>query len=97
MLYGFLLWRVELSLQNRCHVPESSIGPARLSLPQQSFEMRQFGVGIDAQDLLGISHSDMGHTMLLSHCERHDIGEILFPLGVMASDMPQGRKEKGGL
>jgi hypothetical protein len=66
-------------------------------LPQQSFEMRQFGVGVDTQDLLGIGHSDMRHTMLLSHCESHDIGEILFPLGVMASDTPQGRKEKGGL
>jgi hypothetical protein len=68
-----------------------------LSLPQQRFEMRQFGVGVDAQDLLGIGHSDMGHRMLLSHCESHDIGEILFTLGVMASDTSQGRKEKRGL
>ena len=56
-----------------------------LALPQQSFEMRQFGVGVDAQDLLGISHSDMRHTALLGHCESHDIREILFPLGILAS------------
>src|SRR4030095_11646091 len=31
VLHGFLLWRVELSLQNRCHVPESSIGPASMA------------------------------------------------------------------
>ena len=68
-----------------------------LALPQQSFEMRQFGVRVDAQDLLGISHSDMRHTVLLSYCESHDIREILFPLGVVASDTPQGRKEKRGL
>jgi hypothetical protein len=68
-----------------------------LALPQQSFEMRQFGVGVDAQDLLGLGHSDMGHTLLLSHCESHDIGEILFSLGVLASNTPQGREEKGGL
>jgi hypothetical protein len=66
-------------------------------LPQQSFEIRQFGVGVDAQDLLGIGHSDMGHTLLLSHCESHDIGKILFPLGVIASNTLQSRKEKGGL
>ena len=66
-------------------------------MPQQSFEMRQFGVGVDAQDLLGLGHSDMGDTMLLSHCESHDIGEILFPLRIMASDTPQGREEKGSL
>ena len=59
--------------------------------------MRQFGVGVDAHDLLGLGHSDMRHTLLLSHCEGHDVGEILFSLGIMASDMPQGRKEKGGL
>src|SRR4029453_16431879 len=31
VLHGFLVWRVELSLQNRCHVPESSIGPASMA------------------------------------------------------------------
>jgi hypothetical protein len=85
VLHGFLLWRIKLSLQNRCHVSGSSV---LLSLPQQRFEMSQFGMGVDAQDLLGIGHSDMGHTALLSHCESHDIGEILFPLGIMASDTP---------
>src|SRR5215510_11883231 len=28
MLYGFLLRRIELSLKDCCHVPESSSGPA---------------------------------------------------------------------
>jgi hypothetical protein len=54
-------------------------------------------MGVDTQDFLGIGHSDMRYTVLISHCESHDISEILFPLGIMASDTPQGREKKGGL
>src|SRR5262245_21438694 len=49
-------------------------------LLQQGFEICQFGVGVDPQNLLGIGHSDVRHTVLLGHCDRDHIREVLLSL-----------------
>jgi hypothetical protein len=90
----FLLRKVEWRLEYGVHPSASS---AWRLLPQQGFEIRQFGVRIDTQNPLGISHRDMGDMVLFGHCKGHHIGEILFSLGVIALHTPQGRKKEGGL
>jgi hypothetical protein len=59
-----------------------------LPLLQQSFKIHQVGVGVDAQDFLGIADGDMGDLVLFSHCKRHHIGEVLFSLIIVTPDTP---------
>src|SRR5262249_8900433 len=101
VLHCFPLGRVELCLPSRFHPHASSVPCALhtqvlvLPLPQQGLERGQFGVGVDTQNLLGIGHGDMCHTVVLGHRDRDDIREVLLALSVMPTNASQGWEEKG--